>query len=45
MDEELADDLAKFGQTYVVNKLAENFATQCLLLIVIGDEELADDLA
>ena len=43
--EELLDDLAKFGQAYVVNKLAENFATQNVLLIVILDEELADDLA
>ena len=30
------DDLAKFRQTYVVKKLAENFATQCVLLIVIA---------
>ena len=32
-DEELADNLAKFGQTYVVNKLAENFAAQSSLLM------------
>ena len=30
---ELADDLAKFGQAYVVNKLAENSATQSSLLM------------
>ena len=34
-DEELADNLAKFRQAYVVNMLAENFAW-CVLIIIGG---------